>query len=54
MVEEISESFKGWKFRNLECDNFQHDIFKAKPDSRYINTIKDDNFKRNPEELSRG
>jgi len=29
-------------------------IFKAKPDSRYINAIKDDNFKRNPEELSRG
>lgn len=38
----------------MECDNFQHDTFKAKPDSRYINAIKDDNFKRNPEELSRG
>jgi len=38
---------------NLECDNF-HMIFKAKPDSRYINAIKDDNFEGNPEELSRG
>jgi len=39
VVGEISESFRGWKFCNLECDNFQHDIFKAKPDSRYINAI---------------
>jgi len=49
VVGEISESFKGWKFRNLECDNLQHDTFKAKPDSRYINAIKDDNFEGNPE-----
>jgi len=38
---------------NLECDK-DHMIFKAKADSRYINAIKDDNFKGNPEELSRG